>query len=65
MDEAELVGRHKETGAAESSDYQFGHDVAAEARVRRKLDWNMMPLFFVLCKYPPSPTALPVGACDS
>lgn len=23
---------------------------AAEARVRRKLDWHLMPLFFVLCK---------------
>lgn len=25
------------------------HDPAAEARVRRKLDTHMMPLFFVLC----------------
>ena len=27
------------------------YDAAAEARVRRKLDWNLMPLFFVLCRY--------------
>lgn len=26
------------------------YDEAAEARVRRKLDWNLMPLFFVLCE---------------
>ena len=26
------------------------YDSVAEARVRRKLDWNMMPLLFVLCK---------------
>lgn len=26
------------------------HDVAAETRVCRKLDFHMMPLFFVLCK---------------
>ena len=26
------------------------YDPATEARVRRKLDWNLMPLFFVLCK---------------
>ena len=25
-------------------------DEAAEARVRRKLDWHLMPLFFVLCE---------------
>ena len=26
------------------------YDEAAEARVRRKLDWHLMPLFFVLCE---------------
>ena len=26
------------------------YNAAANARVRRKLDWNIMPLFFVLCK---------------
>ena len=26
------------------------YDVASEARVRRKLDKNLMPLFFVLCE---------------
>ena len=26
------------------------YDASAEARVRRKLDWHLMPLFFVLCK---------------
>ena len=26
------------------------YDENADARVRRKLDWHMMPLFFVLCK---------------
>lgn len=25
------------------------HDAAADARIRRKLDLHMMPLFFVLC----------------
>ena len=25
-------------------------DPAAEARVRHKLDWNLMPLLFILCK---------------
>lgn len=27
-------------------------DPAAEARVRHKLDWNLMPLLFILCKFP-------------
>ena len=27
------------------------YDEAAENRVRRKLDLNLMPLFFALCKY--------------
>lgn len=27
------------------------YDAAADARVRWKLDTNMMPLFFVLCEY--------------
>lgn len=26
------------------------YNEAVEARVRRKLDWNLMPLFFVLCE---------------
>ena len=26
-------------------------DPAAEARVRHKLDWNLMPLLFVLCTF--------------
>lgn len=26
------------------------YDAVAEARVRHKLDWNLMPLFFVLCQ---------------
>ena len=26
-------------------------DPAAEARVRHKLDWNLMPLLFILCKF--------------
>ena len=25
------------------------YDDAMERRIRRKLDWNLMPLFFVLC----------------
>jgi hypothetical protein len=29
---------------------QIGYDEAADARVRRKLDWHVMPLFFVLCE---------------
>ena len=35
-----------ENGGTESNDY----DAVAEKRVRSKLDWNMMPLFLVLCK---------------
>lgn len=27
------------------------YDELAAAHVRRKLDWHLMPLFFVLCKY--------------
>lgn len=27
------------------------NDVLAEKRMLRKLDWNLLPLFFVLCKY--------------
>lgn len=45
------VDEPKSVGALESSSYHFGHDVSAEARVRRKLDWNMIPLFFVLCEH--------------
>ena len=26
------------------------YDEVSETRVRRKLDWHLMPLFFVLCK---------------
>ena len=26
------------------------YDEVAETRLRRKLDWHLMPLFFVLCK---------------
>ncbi len=26
------------------------YDDAAENRVRRKLDWHLMPIFFVLCE---------------
>lgn len=29
---------------------QIDYDEAADARVRRKLDWHMMPLFFILCE---------------
>ena len=28
----------------------IGYDEAADTRVRRKLDWHLMPLFFILCK---------------
>ena len=28
----------------------IAYDGAAETRVRRKLDWHLMPLFFVLCE---------------
>ena len=46
----------KETGTPPRSDeasamsppLQVQYDEATEARVRRKLDWNMMPIFFVL-----------------
>ena len=31
-------------------DLPVEYDAAAEARVRHKLDWNMMPLLFILCE---------------
>lgn len=31
-----------------------GYEEASEPRVWRKLDWNLMPLFFVGCKWPSS-----------
>ena len=34
------------------------YNEAAEARVRRKLDLNLMPLFFVLCTYDRKPDPL-------
>ena len=36
--------------SADAKAEEVGYDVAAEARVRRKLDQNMIPLFFVLCE---------------
>lgn len=36
---------------SETDDSGLDHDGAVEARVVRKLDRNIMPLFFVLCKH--------------
>ena len=33
------------------ADHIETHNAVAEAGVRRKLDRNMMPLFFILCKH--------------
>ena len=35
---------------AETKVVEVDYDAAAEARVRRKLDRNMIPIFFVLCE---------------
>lgn len=40
----------KDVSARDVEDNKVPYDDAAERRVRRKIDWNMMPLFFVLCK---------------
>lgn len=49
-----MVDRAEGNGSAEmaqpSSTYEAVYDAAADRRVRRKLDINMLPLFFVLCK---------------
>jgi hypothetical protein len=37
------------------------YDGAAERRVRRKLDFHMMPLFFILCECALAPLAMPKG----
>lgn len=50
MDEFDLDRRDMEEQKFPELDSPVEYDAAAEARVRRKLDWNLMPLFFVLCK---------------
>jgi len=49
-----MAGHVEEQKVAERSEpdgYEFDHDGSVEARVVRKLDWNIMPLFFVLCEH--------------
>jgi len=49
-----MAGHVEEQQVAEGSEpdgHGFDHDGSVEARVIRKLDWNIMPLFFVLCEY--------------
>lgn len=45
------VEEQQVTERSEPDDYGFDHDGTVEARVVRKLDWNIMPLFFVLCEH--------------
>lgn len=47
----DYVEEQQVTERSAPEDADFDHDGSVEARVVRKLDWNMMPLFFVLCKH--------------
>ena len=44
------MASHRDVELAAAKTMGNDHDAAAEVRVRRKLDWNMIPLFFVLCE---------------
>jgi len=49
-----MAGHVEEQQVAERSEpdrYDSDHHGSVEARVLRKLDWNIMPLFFVLCEH--------------
>jgi len=48
---ADHVEKQQFTEKPEPDGYDFDHDGSIEARVVRKLDWNIMPLFFVLCEH--------------
>lgn len=53
MSEPEIdPGREKpaDAQASEIGHQERSYDAAAERRVRHKLDYHMMPLFFILCK---------------
>ncbi|KAL8820591.1 MAG: hypothetical protein Q9191_007483 [Dirinaria sp. TL-2023a] len=45
---ADQVEEGKTAHMAEGGSFPLEYDAAADTRVRRKLDWNMLPLFFVL-----------------
>ena len=45
-----MMGDVNDAELAEPKAMEVNYDAAAEARVRRKLDRNMMPLFFVRCE---------------
>ena len=52
MGEFDLARVDEQKAAEMQSPVEY--DAAAEARVRRKLDRHMMPLFFILCECDPS-----------
>lgn len=65
MDESSNIEKgHEHLGDAKAtcsgSEVSVLHDAASDARIRRKLDLHMMPLFFVLCKNAPTSLLPPV-----
>ena len=48
---ADKVDEHKAVHSVEGGSFGLDYNAAADTRVRRKLDWNMLPLFFVLCEW--------------
>ena len=48
---ADGIGASNMADPIEIDGSSLGHNVMAEAGVRRKLDRNIMPLFFILCKH--------------
>ena len=54
---ADRGDEQKAAELAEASRFPLDYDASAETRVRRKLDSHMLPLFFVLCELPTSPSA--------
>ena len=49
MEEHKRASASGEPDAA-ASPLQSRYDEATESRIRRKLDWNLMPLVFVCCE---------------
>lgn len=59
------MGNHNNVELAEAKANGIDYDAAAEARVRRKLDRNMIPLFFVLCECMTVSVVTPVPRINS
>lgn len=56
---------HNDVELAETKTIGSDYDAAAEARVRRKLDRNMIPLFFILCECMIASVVTPIPRINS